>query len=172
MSRRNTHEARFARLREELRLLYHGHSVKAVRFQRVVLLVDLSIILFFIAGPVLRDGENYIWIDIGVAVLLASDIVARSLASTDLFRLLRQPTTIVDLFVLVTLLLPIWLSNFGFLRILRLSSVVFPSAVPNALVRPQASDIRKPTYASALLWAPLFAKGVWRLYGTQCVRSQ
>lgn len=123
MSRQNTNELRFARLREELRLLYHGQSMRAALFQRAVLLVDLSIILFFIAGPVLRDGENYIWIDIGVAVLLAADIVARSLASTDLFRWLRQPTTIVDLFVLVTLLLPIWLSNFGFLRILRLWSL-------------------------------------------------
>jgi voltage-gated potassium channel len=111
---------RFGRLRGVLRLLYHGQSVTAVRFQRAVLIVDLAIILFFIVGPLLRGRESYIWIDIAVAVLLTADIVARSLATTDLFRWLRQPTTLVDLFVLVTLLLPTWLSNFGFLRILRL----------------------------------------------------
>jgi voltage-gated potassium channel len=103
-----------------LRLLYHGHTPGAVRFQRAVLVVDLVIILFFILGPALRGRDSYLWIDIAVAALLTADIVARSLATTDLLRWLRQPATLVDLFVLVTLLLPAWLSNFGFLRILRL----------------------------------------------------
>lgn len=112
--------SRFARTRGMLRLLYHGHTPAAVRFQRAVLIVDLAIILFFIAGPLIPAETTYLWIDIAVAILLTADIVARSLAATDLFRWLRQPTTLVDLFVLVTLLLPAWLSNFGFLRILRL----------------------------------------------------
>lgn len=109
-----------APLRETLRLLYHGHSPGAVRFQRAVLIVDLVIIAFFVAGPLLRDRPSYLWLDIAIAVLLTADIAARGLASTDTWRWLRQPTTIVDLFVLVTLLLPTWLANLGFLRILRL----------------------------------------------------
>jgi hypothetical protein len=48
-------ETGLTRLREMLRLLYHGHSPGAVRFQRVVLLVDLAIIAFFIVSPVLRE---------------------------------------------------------------------------------------------------------------------
>lgn len=111
---------RLSRLRSTLRLLYHGRSPTAVRFQRAVLVVDLAIIVFFIAGPILRNGPVYIWIDLAVAALLAADIVARGLATTDTLRWLRQPTTIVDLFVLVTLLLPAWVANLGFLRILRL----------------------------------------------------
>jgi voltage-gated potassium channel len=112
--------SRFARFRGMLRLLYYGHSRQAVRFQRAVLIVDLAIIVFFIAGPVLRGRQSYIWSDIAVAILLTADILARSLATTNLWRWLRQPTTLVDLFVLITLLLPTLLSNFGFLRILRL----------------------------------------------------
>lgn len=112
--------APFNRLRRTLRLLYHGRSATAVRFQHAVLVVDLAIIAFFIAGPLLRDLPSYIWIDIAVAILLSCDIAARGLAATDVRRWLRQPTTLVDLFVLVTLLLPAWLANFGFLRILRL----------------------------------------------------
>jgi voltage-gated potassium channel len=111
------------RLRGKLRLLYHGHSPLAVNFQRGVLIVDLAIIAFFIAGPLLRDRPGYIWFDIAIAALLTADIVARALASTDTLRWLRQPTTIVDFIVLVTLLLPAWLANFGFLRILRLWSL-------------------------------------------------
>lgn len=109
-----------ARLRSTFRLLYHGHSRTAVRFQRAVLVVDLAIIAFFIAGPLFRDRPSYLWLDIAVAILLLGDIVARGLATTDVPRWLRQPTTLVDLFVLVTLLFPAWLANFGFLRVLRL----------------------------------------------------
>jgi voltage-gated potassium channel len=107
-------------LREMMRLLYHGHSPGAVKFQRIALLVDLAIIVFFIVGPILRDRPSYLWLDIAVAILLLGDIIARGLAATDVGRWLRQPTTLVDLFVLVTLLFPAWLANFGFLRILRL----------------------------------------------------
>lgn len=107
-------------LRGRLRLLYHGRSRGAVRFQRSVLVVDLAIIAFFIAGPLLRDRPSYLWVDLFVAILLLADITARGLATSDLRRWLRQPTTLVDIFVLVTLLLPAWLANFGFLRILRL----------------------------------------------------
>ena len=89
-------------------------------FQRLVLVVDLAIIAFFIVGPILKDRPSYLWIDIAVAVLLVADLSARALASNDLFRWLKQPTTLVALFILVPLLLPGWLANFGFLRILRL----------------------------------------------------
>lgn len=103
-----------------MRLLYHGRSPGAVRFQSVALLVDLAIIVFFIVGPALRDRPSYILIDIAIAILLLADIVARGLAATDIWRWLRQVTTLVDLFILVTLLFPASLANFGFLRILRL----------------------------------------------------
>lgn len=109
-----------AKLREELRLLYHGHSKTAVWFQRAALSVDLLIIGFFIATPVLRERPSFLWIDYAVAALLLADIVARGLASTDIPRWLRQLPTLVDIFILVTLLFPAWLANFGFLRILRL----------------------------------------------------
>jgi voltage-gated potassium channel len=113
-------EGKLARLRSTLRLLYHGHSPGAVRFQRAVLLIDLAIIAFFIVGPLLRDRPSYLWIDVAIAMLLLADIAARGLASTDVLRWLRQLTTLVDLFILVTLLFPASLANFGFLRVLRL----------------------------------------------------
>ena len=109
-----------AGVRSKLRLLYHGHSPGAVTFQRAVLVVDLAIIAFFIATPLLREGPGFLWIDLAVAALLFADIVARGLATTDIRRWLRQLTTLVDILILVTLLLPAWFANFGFLRVLRL----------------------------------------------------
>ena len=108
------------RLRKRLRLAYHGHSAAARRFQVSVLVIDLAIIAFFIVTPLLRDHSSFLWLDIAVALLLAGDMVARALASSDVSRWLRQPTTLVDLVILATLLMPWWFANFGFLRILRL----------------------------------------------------
>ncbi|MHA6692598.1 ion channel [Devosia sp. A449] len=110
----------FQRLRSTLRLLYHSQSPKAQRFQRSVMVVDLAIILFFIATPLLRDNTSFLWIDYSIAGVLIIDMVARALASTDILRWLRQPPIIIDLFILATLLAPTWLFNLGFLRILRL----------------------------------------------------
>jgi len=114
-------KGRLARLRTRLRLLYHGHSRAAMRFQYAVLGIDLATIAFFLAAPLLRDrGNFYLWADYAIALLLAVDLLGRSLATTHVRRWLRQPNVWVDLFVLATLMLPAVLGNFAFLRILRL----------------------------------------------------
>ncbi|WEX11149.1 potassium channel family protein [Chelativorans sp. AA-79] len=110
-------------LRERLRLLYHGHTPGALRFQYAVMAVDLLIVAFFVASPVLQKRPSFLWIDYSIATLLVLDITARALASKDIPRWLRQPTSIVDIFILLTLLLPLWLANLGFLRVLRLWSL-------------------------------------------------
>lgn len=89
-----------ARLRSTLRLLYHSQSPSAQRFQFAVLVVDLAIIAFFIATPLLRNADAFLWIDYSIAALLAADLVARALASTDILRWLRQMPVIVDIFIL------------------------------------------------------------------------
>lgn len=110
----------FGNLRTTLRLLYHGRTQRAQRFQFAVLIVDLAIIAFFIATPLLRDNQAFLWIDYSIAALLGVDLTARALATTDVVRWLRQPNIILDIFILMTLLAPTWLFNLGFLRILRL----------------------------------------------------
>ena len=137
-----TAESAFQRLRKRLRLLYHGHSQAAERFQAAVLVVDLAIIAFFMATPLLRGSASYLWIDLAVAALLAADLIARALAANAPLRWLKQPTTIVDFLVLLTLLLPWFLANFGFLRILRLWTLS----------------------RSGILWRPLtrFGLAAWR----------
>ena len=44
-----------ARLRDRLRKLYHGRTPAAFRFQLAAVIIDLAIIAFFIATPVLQD---------------------------------------------------------------------------------------------------------------------
>jgi voltage-gated potassium channel len=112
-----------AALRDRLRQLFHGQSAAALRFQLATTIVDVLIIAFFIATPLIRDRPAFLWIDYSVAVILIVEIAARLLACTNVSRTLRQPTMLLDLFILATLLAPQFLENFGFLRILRLWSL-------------------------------------------------
>lgn len=113
-----------AGLRARLQALYYGDTPGAIRFRYGVLAVDLAIIAFFIAAPLIRDTSAFLWIDYIIAAVVALELTARGLAAPDLKRWLRSPINWVDVFVLITLLAPQWLFNLGFLRILRLWSVI------------------------------------------------
>lgn len=113
------------RFRARMRALYHGKSQTAVRFRYAVLVIDLAIVAFFIAAPLMRDyGLAYYVIDYLIAAVLAFDLFARASAYTDWRDWLRKPIVWVDLFVLATLLFPAFLFNLGFLRVIRLWSLV------------------------------------------------
>ena len=112
-----------ARLRIYLHRLYQGDSRTATRFQVAVLIVDLAIIALFIAQPVLKNTSAFLAIDYSVAAILTLDIGARTLAARRPWRRLRQPVVLLDIVILITLLLPTTLINFGFLRIVRLWSL-------------------------------------------------
>lgn len=112
-------------LRVRLRSLYHGASPVAVRFRLGVIVLDLATIAFFIAAPIMRDnGGLFYVIDYGIAAFLILDVGARALAWPSLKSFIRRPIVWIDLFVLVTLLAPAWLANLGFLRVLRLWTLV------------------------------------------------
>lgn len=112
-----------ARLRDMLRKLYHGRTAAAFRFQLAAVVIDLAIIAFFIATPVIQKSSSFLWLDYFVAALVAADMIARLLASNDMLRLMKQPASWIDAFILLTLLMPTALANLGFLRILRLWSL-------------------------------------------------
>jgi voltage-gated potassium channel len=109
------------RLRARLRALYHGASPAAVRFRLAVIVIDFAIIAFFVAAPLLRDHIiTYYALDAIIAVILSVDLIARGLAQSDVRVWLKRPLVWVDIFILATLLFPDWGYNFGFLRVLRL----------------------------------------------------
>lgn len=110
-------------LRRRLVRLYYGHDTAAIRFQFVLMVIDLAIIAFFLAGPYLRDRPSYLIIDYAIAIWIAVELVAQWSALGSARRLLMKPITWIDLFVLCTLLFPQWLFNFAFLRVARIWAV-------------------------------------------------
>lgn len=135
------------RLRAQLHELYFGRSPRAIRFRLAVIAVDVLIIGFFIASPFLRERGAYEIVDLVVAAVLALDIGARALSHPRFRDWLRQPSVWIDLFVLVTLLFPMWLFNLAFLRVLRLWSLVhsdlFWSTVGRRLDNSRWEDVSK-----------------------------
>nr|WP_309087555.1 ion channel [Phenylobacterium sp.] len=114
---------RLPRIRARLHELYHGNSRRSVRFRLQVIALDFLLIGFFIAAPFLREYPAYLVIDSIAALILAADLAARALAHSSLKDWLRRPSVWIDIFVLVTLLFPLWLFNLAFLRVLRLWSL-------------------------------------------------
>lgn len=111
-------------LRARLSDLYFGQSLSAVRFQLVLVAVDLAIIAFFLAGPYLRDRPSYLVIDYMIAVWIALELGTQFLAARDPWRWLRHPITLIDCIVLLTLLFPQALLSFAFLRVARIWAIV------------------------------------------------
>ena len=94
-----------------------------MRFRLWIIAIDLMLIAFFIAAPFLRDYPAYLYADYFAAFVLVLDIGARALAHQTLRDWIRRPSVWIDLFVLLTLLFPLWLFNLAFMRVLRLWSL-------------------------------------------------
>ncbi|WP_454286327.1 potassium channel family protein [Rhizobium arsenicireducens] len=110
-------------LRQRLARLYFGYDTAAIRFQFALMIVDIAIIGFFLAGPYIRDRPSYLILDYAIAAWIALELAAQWSASSSLRRVFMKPITWVDLFVLCTLLFPQWLFNFAFLRVARIWAV-------------------------------------------------
>jgi len=128
------------RTRSRVRALYFGHTQAAVRFQGVLLALDLLIIGFFIGSQFIAEQRWFWIIDASIATFLAIDLLLRLFALGSLRRWFKFPTTWIDLVVLATLAFPTVLHNWGFLRILRLYTLVRSERFWNVLARGKWDD--------------------------------
>lgn len=114
--------------RRRLRELYFGTSRPAVRFQSAWLVFDIILVVFFLTAPFVERGNAFLAADYTIAVILALDLAARAWAFHDLKRWLRRPLVWADLAVLVSLVVPAYAANLGFLRALRAYSLIHGNA--------------------------------------------
>ena len=130
------------RKRPLLRELYHGMTPRARAFRFAVIGVDLLIIAFFIAEPMIRERASFWYLDYGIAAILALDLLARGIAFGDWGKWVRRPIVWVDLLVLASLLFPTVFFNFGFLRILRLATLFHSGFFWRTINRGEWADTR------------------------------
>lgn len=106
-------------IRRRIEALYHGRSRRARHFRYGLLAVDLAVIAFFVATSFVPLEPWVIAVDLALAVPVALDFLARLAIAPDRRRHLLSPTAIADLLVIGSLILPAFLENFAFLRVLR-----------------------------------------------------
>ncbi len=119
-------------LRSRLRGLYYGHTQTALRFQAVLFVLDIAVVGFFIFSEFIRDPAWFWIVDVCIAAFLALDMAAKWYALGTTRRWLLYPSTWADIVVLATFIIPP-LANLGFLRILRLWTLVHRERFWNVL---------------------------------------
>ena len=114
--------------RAQLRELYFGEGRYALRFQALWIIFDLGVIAFFIAAPFVPHNAIFYAVDYLIAALLAADMVLRAWTYGDIKTWLKRPLFWADLAVLLSLVVPFYGINLGFLRALRAYSLIHEAA--------------------------------------------
>lgn len=109
----------FGRLRLRLRELYFGVDRRAAIFNWVLLAFDVATLAFFVAVTFVGPEPWLVETEFAIGLLLLAEFVARTLAAPGILRHLLLASSLADLLVIASLLLPAVLDNYAFLRVLR-----------------------------------------------------
>ncbi|PWR23543.1 potassium channel family protein [Zavarzinia compransoris] len=120
-------------LRLRLADLYRGSDPLTVAFRYGLFVFDLATIVYFVGVSFV--AESGFWqIDLAIGVLMALDVAARFVIAPRPLRHLLLPSTLFDLVVVASLLVP-GLESLAFLRILRARRIAVSYQVLGELKR-------------------------------------
>ncbi len=105
--------------KQNVRHLYYGKDRRNRIFRFALLIFDVASVVFFIATSMVHPSAWIYWVDGVIALVIMADLAARIWIAERPRRLFREFTTWTDIIVIVTLLLPMFLDSFLFLRVLR-----------------------------------------------------
>ncbi|MEM7620049.1 MAG: ion channel [Pseudomonadota bacterium] len=108
-----------AKTKQSLISLYHGASLRSKLFRRTLLAFDIFAILFFVVISLFENTLYVRFFEYIIAVVIFLDFAARLWICPNRIAYLTQITTVADIIVLISLLVPILFENFLFLRIIR-----------------------------------------------------
>ena len=108
-----------ATIREKIQRLYFGDDGQARTFRYSLIGFDVVTIAVFLVSPLGGHQQWMIALDLVIGVVLAVEFMARLYAQRSPLRHLLSFTTAADVIVIGSLLLPVFLENFAFLRIAR-----------------------------------------------------
>lgn len=110
---------RLRRLRARLRELYFGRDRRSELFNLALLLLDVLVIVLFVVATLVEPRPWLAAVEFAVGLVLLAEFGARALAERRPRRYLLSWTALADLLVIGTLLIPIFLGQLAFLRVLR-----------------------------------------------------
>jgi voltage-gated potassium channel len=106
-------------LRARLRYLYHGEGTLPRCFRYGLIAFDILIIADFLLIAASPGRFETRLVDLVLGVLIVIEFAARLYAEDQRARYLRSVATLADIAVIVSLFLPAFLDNLGFLRVAR-----------------------------------------------------
>lgn len=106
-------------LRTRLQHLYFGTSEDSTRFRFALLALDVLTIALFILASFVHEAWWIAPLDLVFAALIFADFAARLYAAPHRWRHLFSLETLADLAVLASLVLPAFVENLAFLRVVR-----------------------------------------------------
>lgn len=106
-------------LRARLQSLYFGDNRTAQQFRYSLLAFDFATICLFLLSSFALGEWWIIPLDLGLGTLLLIEFCARMYAETNRRRHLLSFTTLADVLVIASLLLPAIIENIAFLRVFR-----------------------------------------------------
>lgn len=112
------------RIKEFCLEFFYGTSELGARGRFVMLVVDTSIILYFIATTFLPLQDWIIFTDRIIGVILVLELAGRLIADSDKLGLLSRPLALLDIAIIISLFLPDVLGSFAFLRVIRAMRVL------------------------------------------------
>lgn len=124
-----------SQVRARLRALYFGSSEAACRFRYGLLIFDLATIAVFLVTASMDTGWWIVPLDLFIAILLLTELITRTYASANWRRHILSLSGATDVIVIISLMLPAFIENLGFLRVIRALRVLRSYHILNDLRR-------------------------------------
>jgi voltage-gated potassium channel len=102
-----------------IRDLYDGRSERSHRYHTALLVFDLAVLAFIVSTSFVTRSRWVEVVDVVLGVVIATELIARLLASRQRAREFLRLSTWTDLFAIVSFLAPVTGEAAGFLRVLR-----------------------------------------------------
>lgn len=107
------------RLKTFCREMLYGHSDEALKARYALLVMDVTIVAYFIVTTFLPEAGWTAAVDLAIGVVLLLELAGRVIADRDRVGLLSRPLAVIDILVIMSLFLPAAIGNLGFLRVVR-----------------------------------------------------
>ena len=104
--------------------LYEGQGEAPFYFRWALLIFDFLVIGYFLWAPFEARGRTHVAVDFAIGVIIALDLFARFYIARSKTRFVLNWLNWADLAIVVTMLAPLLISNFAFLRVLRAGRAV------------------------------------------------